>query len=475
MDFDVFRVPLDCWIQIFSFLQDDDLNRASCVCKVWWEAAATPWLWRKMCLQQWSFCNVASLLNDTDCLTWKNYYMRRTQLERKMKSGRPCGDYTCKSLRGHTGRVVGVVYVAGNNSFSEVLNSTPVVCSASTDGTVRGWDIQKGVQLWSTPAANPLWSIAAYPQKCLAITADTAGDLKIWEGLTGQQVATFPTASHQCELLPFSYNGDSFLLIGTSQGSLIVLTIPSLTKLSSQVIIDTFKVNLLLSSTDEKWIFVASKENIDFNPKVFFTKSLCCANEEEGTLSVSLPVSSCCAAAFFPGQPARVAVIHGGNNLNSKILSVFDISMKKSKYDELLPNAQPVESFALGLTRSNSDLILHTKGNSTIVVADANHLKVYTMKGALIATFKDHTLPITSLCMDGFRVVTASQDLSLRVLTWRREKDKGLTLESQYHLLGGSHTMSRGFTHVTCDYASIVASVEAVNGKDVLKAYTFDS
>ncbi|GAA6069339.1 F-box/WD repeat-containing protein 12 isoform X1 [Tachysurus ichikawai] len=32
-----------------------------------------------------------------------------------------------------------------------------------------------------------------------------------------------------------------------------------------------------------------------------------------------------------------------------------------------------------------------------------------------------------------------------------------------------------GFTAVACDYASIVASVEGVNGKDVLKAYIFNA
>lgn len=50
---------------------------------------------------------------------------------------------------------------------------------------------------------------------------------------------------------------------------------------------------------------------------------------------------------------------------------------------------------------------------------------------------------LSSCLQDSFRAVTASQDLSLRVLTWRNDRVRGLTLESQYHLLGGSHTMSR--------------------------------
>lgn len=200
-----------------------------------------------------------------------------------------------------------------------------------------------------------------------------------------------------------------------------------------------------------------------------------------------------------------------------------------------LPNvAQQVACFGVELSH-RSDVVLEARGNSTLLVADGNHLKVYTFKGELVASFQDHLQPIAALCVvsclntrintfpvnrlaykawvvltlqDSFRVVTASRDLSLRVLTWRNAPEHGLTLESQYQLLGGSFTrsrysvitrtnkwcshvlyfdryfvnwlfsyffsLSRGFTNVACDYSSIVASVESLDGKDVLKAYTFD-
>lgn len=132
------------------------------------------------------------------------------------------------------------------------------------------------------------------------------------------------------------------------------------------------------------------------------------------------------------------------------------------------------------------------------------------MEGSnIVSYFEGFIIMVTHDCdisQDSFRVVTASQDLSLRVLTWKRDRDGGLTLESRYHLLGGSHTMSRfvltfrylcsikwrarmwigpnvmsvscafrGFSLVACDYASIVGSVEGKDGNDVLKAYTFTS
>lgn len=138
-------------------------------------------------------------------------------------------------------------------------------------------------------------------------------------------------------------------------------------------------------------------------------------------------------------------------------------------------SAREVESFRLNLNTWHSDMVLQAKGSNMVLLTDGNDLNIYTVKGELISSFKEHLQPITSVCVvrtssssssssltltftthrnetrshafdsrqDDFRVVTASRDLSLRVLTWKKDGDKGLTLESQYNLLGGSHSMSR--------------------------------
>lgn len=59
-------------------------------------------LLRRMCLQHWSFCNLAALGGDQVTLSWKKYFQQRSHLEKNMTEGRT-GNYTCKSLRGHTG------------------------------------------------------------------------------------------------------------------------------------------------------------------------------------------------------------------------------------------------------------------------------------------------------------------------------------------------------------------------------------
>ncbi|KAJ8384179.1 hypothetical protein AAFF_G00207970 [Aldrovandia affinis] len=472
MEFDVSNLSLDCLIHIFSFLHEDDLIIASGVCKFWNEAAETPWLWRQMCLQRWTFCNVA--WSECGKATWKSYYLQRTQLERRMETGRSGADYTCRSLRGHTGSIVGLVYLVGNSDTADIWNATPVICSASTDGTVRAWNTQQGVQLWATPIQRPLCDITVDPELGLLFTSDSEGKLSAWEGLTGQEVASFLTTSSGCKLLAYSVEDQSVLMAGTSRGSLYTLTSPSLSQVSHQVVFDTFKIDLLISSADRKLLFAATKEGSDMSPKIFSSESLICPSEDGSALYQSVAVSGCCAAAFLPTEPSRMVLIHDSEDWQNSALSVFDISMKKSKYQVDII-VQQVESFQLGIRGRHSEVLLQTRGNDTLVVAMANTLRVYTLKGVMLTSFEDHTQPITALCVDSFRVVTASRDLSLRVLTWKKERDTGLTLQSKFHLLGGSHSMSRGFTKVACDYVSIVASLQSVDGKDVLKAYSFNS
>ncbi|XP_035015777.1 F-box/WD repeat-containing protein 12 [Hippoglossus stenolepis] len=464
----------DCLIHIYTFLTEEDLIIASHVCKDWHEAADTPWLWRRLCLQRWTFCNLTVLGSKQVNHSWKTYFLRRRHLEEEMTQGRS-GGYSCKSLRGHTGRVVGLVYLQGNSAqHPELWSSSATVCSGSTDGTVRAWNIQNGELVWCSPVQSPLTAIVKDEQHDLVITADSTGLIKTWQASSGQEVASFPTASPHCTLLQYSINNDWFLTVGTSQGSVCTLADSALTKKSSIKVWDTFKVDVLVVSPNKKWITAGTRDNDDLCPKVIYTESLTSPSEDEDPLCQAVPVTGCQAAVFVPTQPARLAVIHCTGLSTNKALTVFDVSIKKTKYKADI-QVQQVESFPLTLNNWSSHILLEARDSNCLVVAADQQLWVYSLKGALLANFKEHIMPISSICVDNFRVVTASQDLSLRVLMWTNDRDNGLSLESRYHLLGGSHTMSRGFTHVASDYTSIVASVEGKDGKDVLKAYFFNS
>lgn len=63
--------------------------------------------------------------------------------------------------------------------------------------------------------------------------------------------------------------------------------------------------------------------------------------------------------------------------------------------------AQQVESFALPLSTRSQEILLEAKDSNCLVLAADQELRVYSLKGALLATFRDHALPISSICVVG--------------------------------------------------------------------------
>lgn len=154
--------------------------------------------------------------------------------------------------------------------------------------------------------------------------------------------------------------------------------------------------------------------------QVIYTESLTSPAEDEDPLCQSVPVTGLQAAVFIPTQPSRLAVVHNQRQANKKILSVFDVSLKKSKYkSEIqgkcpddptvvqlkilfkspLVTVQQVESFTLNT--SSSQILLEAKNSNCLLLATNQELLVYSLKGALLASFKEHTMPISSMCVVG--------------------------------------------------------------------------
>ncbi|XP_068604492.1 F-box/WD repeat-containing protein 12 [Brachionichthys hirsutus] len=457
----------DCLIHIFTFLPEEDLINASSACKGWHEAAETPWLWRRLCLQHWTFCDLAAFQSVNH--SWKKYFLQRSHLERKMTKGRT-GGYTCKSLRGHRGKVKGLTYLRENSAqLPHLWGVSATVCSACTGGTVRAWNIQSGELLWCSPEQKPLFGIVSDKRREVVITVEFTGLIKTWNGQTGQELGSFPAAG----LLPFTllqYNVDDnwFLSVADGRGSLCTLADTSLTEKSSVMVGDS-AVNILLISPDRRLMVAASTDGHDAT--AICTESLTSPSEDGEPLRLSMPIGGSSAAVFVPTQPARLAVVNN-EDTQEKVLYVFDLGIKRSKSKSEI-QVKLMASFPFTLKVVPRQLFLKASGSNRLVLAADQELWVYSLNGALLASFKDHTMSITSLFADSLRVVTASEDLSLRVMTWRKDRDRGMILESRYHLLGGSHTMFRGLTHVACDYSSIVAVAEGIMGNDVLKAYSF--
>ena len=79
---------------------------------------------------------------------------------------------------------------------------------------------------------------------------------------------------------------------------------------------------------------------------------------------------------------------------------------------------QQVESFPLTLNTWSSKILLEAKSSNCIVVAADKQLLVYSLKGALLASFKDHTMPISSICVVGCFSFTLQRNFPSLVLNY---------------------------------------------------------
>lgn len=93
-----------------------------------------------------------------------------------------------------------------------------------------------------------------------------------------------------------------------------------------------FSVIFLIHGCTEMWrLDLFELRSLSFaSSQAICTDSLTSPAEDEDPLCQCLPVTGCRAAVFIPTQPARVAVIH--HSQRSKVLSVLDISIKKTRY-----------------------------------------------------------------------------------------------------------------------------------------------
>ncbi|XP_074860971.1 F-box/WD repeat-containing protein 12 isoform X2 [Carettochelys insculpta] len=404
--------------------------------------------------------------------TWKEYYLHRSKLDHQMASGRPCSDYTCRAMRGHKGEIVAMAYLSDNEHVFGAGKLSSAVCTASTDGTVRAWQVQEGIQIWSSPPQEvPLVKLITVPQYKVAVSTDARGTIKVWHGETGEELAAFSTSSSSCSLVPYCVNKQPFLSAATAGGAIYTLEVPNLKQVSRIAAFQNSSIDLFVCSPDKQWLIAGSTETADTSVKVFYTDCLI-SPKDEPPLSSSLPVNKCVTICCFPKAPARVAVMHKDYMSAEMNITVFDLAVRKSKYKmEVL--AQQVANFTLPGGTGNPAVLMEGYGQETILLACGSDLKLYSVSGTQLEVFQDHKDAITSVWVDSFRVVTSSWDLSLRVYTWKKA-NKISSLTSCYHLLGGSHRWSRGFTAVACDNVSIVGVVTESDETSILRAYSFN-
>ncbi|XP_077181707.1 F-box/WD repeat-containing protein 12 [Paroedura picta] len=462
-------LTLDCLVHIFSYLETPDLLRAAQVNKTWLEATETASLWRNMCLNQWAFCNISVM---PGMQTWKKYYLHRSNIEHKMMSGRPSVDYTCKAMRGHQGEIRDMAYLSCNEHTFAMEKVKSIVCTASGDGTVKAWDVQQGTQIWSSPKQEEkLVQAITLPQHNLIVTRDLPGTIKLWQGDTGKELGAFSAQSTHCPTVAYTINNKLFLSVATSNKNIYTLAVPELSQISCIKPFSNCAVDLSPCSPDGRSIVVFPLDS-DEAPKVLYTHHATNPEDDPLMFSSPLPINKCVfVTCWLPAEPARIALMHLVDQCYN--ITTIDITVQKSKYKTDII-AQQVATFKLPKKHIYTQYrTIAGFGKQTLVIALDMELKLYSLNGTELSTFQDHMNTITSIWVDPFRVVTSSLDLSLRVYTWKSD-NKIPSLISRYHLIGGSHKWSRGFTNVACDDVSIVGVVAGVDQTDILRAYSFD-
>ncbi|XP_027811200.2 F-box/WD repeat-containing protein 12-like isoform X1 [Marmota flaviventris] len=448
-------------LHVFSFLEAQDLLCAAQVNKIWNEVSMTMELWRQLCLRRWSCPTVLGTQ------TWKQYYLCRSELEFRMETGRSEKDFICKAVFGHTGEINKLAYISTNEYQFDRKKS--VVCTVSSDCTVRAWDLHEGTEIWSSPLQPaPLVNLVTYPQLQLVATVDKQGLIKVWKAETGWEWASFclPTSCSAVEAC--DHPEGSFLLVACAEGTLYTLTVPQLQVVSKVTLFPSPFVSLLCSP-DRQWLF-ASAHNSDLGPKVFYTQSLLHPSEDELPVSTILTVRLSSKACWAPDEAARLIVMHRNGSVRQLVVTTFELKAMKSR-DRVSILAQQMASFLLPDAMMPPHL-MQSHGSQVILLTSGSELVLFTIHGLQLEAFRDHQKPITSLWVGPERVITSSFDLSLRVYTWNK-KSNFPALKSCYHLLGGSHRWARGFSHVESDIMSIVGVEVRSTGTSILRSYCF--
>uniref|UniRef100_A0A8C4QP22 Zgc:171857 n=1 Tax=Eptatretus burgeri TaxID=7764 RepID=A0A8C4QP22_EPTBU len=249
--------------------------------------------------------------------------------------------------------------------------------------------------------------------------------------------------------------------IGDCMGKLHVLSLPDLERKHSATVFSDVRIDHLGLSSDKTLVSVASKEDLSGSPLMIYPTEQLLHPPEDPREAVKLPfpAASFLAACWLPLKPARLAALLC-DGVTERV-NIWDLQLKKDKYSTNINvadvgNITPMNSFPRGL--------LSCWGESVVFTASMNTLQMWDVFGKALSTFTHHREAITDIHVDGVRVVTCAEDLSLHVYTWDEVQGGHVTLSSRYSLLGGSKTMSRAFTKVVCDYSSIVGVVEGLDG-----------
>uniref|UniRef100_A0A8D2JKX0 F-box domain-containing protein n=1 Tax=Sciurus vulgaris TaxID=55149 RepID=A0A8D2JKX0_SCIVU len=124
-------------VKIFSYLDAFSLLQASKVNKNWNKIAESDFLWRRLCLKKWRFCNFTYERLGTQ--TWKQLFLHQTKQERRMACAQS-EDFIYKEAAENLG--FGTAYLSGSGITVDGQGKS-IICIVSSTCKLYTWDVQE--------------------------------------------------------------------------------------------------------------------------------------------------------------------------------------------------------------------------------------------------------------------------------------------------------------------------------------------
>ena len=465
----ILTLPLDIILDICEYLEDREVLRLGQTCASFYDVTQHSVIWRYLGLQRWGFCNIKT--TPTCPYRWKIYYSKRRTVEVKMNAGK-AGNYEVKTLRGHDDLITDSLYVKlGEENKIDNFQLSNVI-SGSSDGTVRLWDVESKKCISLCKIESPVRCLVTSPDSNEVIVGDEMGRLTRLNLPTLEIVRGVETNNPVISLqyTASSVKGECNLFISCHQDGSVLFWkdfenkesvdpyrtlytggyYPNSTKEQLKVLVNTNQTKVA--------IFAHDKDDIDV---LDFAKITSECAEPECLITRLQLTSHALDAGWVKGSKTPLFIC-----LEVNAICLFEIDNSKNPLSTWI---HPINKY----NHFGSSCLSMGPGREFVIGGNNGQVEQFTIDAKntiqLVKEFSNHKSMVRAVFATGCRVMSCSNDFSIRVYVWKKEGGRRI-LESKYTLLGGSLAINACplFTHVVHDDVSCVGT----NGK-LLKVYVF--
>ena len=465
----ILTLPLDIILDICEYLEDREVLRLGQTCAAFYDVTQHSVVWRYLSLQRWGFCNINTA--PTCPNRWKMYYSNRRTVEVKMNAGK-VGNFQVKTLRGHDDVITDSLYVKlGEETKIDNFQLSNVI-SGSSDGSVRMWDVENKKCISLCKIDSVVRCLVTSPDSREVIAGDEMGrltrlklpSLEIVRGVeTNNPVISLQyiasCVKDICDLFISCHQDGSVLFwkdfakIESSDPHRTLHTggyYPHSAKEQLRVLVNPNQTKAV--------IFAHDKDDIDV---LDFAKISSECTDPECLITRLQLTDHGLDAGWVKRSKTPLFIC-----LEVNSICLFEIDNSKNPLHTWIHPINTYKDFIF-------NCLSMCPGRDFVVGGNHGQIQQFTITAEntiqLVRQFNDHKLMVRAVFATGCRVMSCSNDFSIRVYVWKKEGQQRV-LESKYTLLGGSLAINASpqFSHVVHDDVSCVGT----NGK-LLKVYVF--